>query len=163
MIFANDLHVAVRGQIARNALKGPAVVVRDEHVWPEIVTAVPIGRNVRGRGIEMRRINPRDPVEMIRRQPRQVLSDLGEVHAAILADLDIAIVGSGPDDAGQDRRFGDRDDGAVGDDAVVLRELGDVAGHTHQRHLVAIDLLAQIGARQPRVAAVVRLEQAVAA
>ena len=34
--------------------------------------------------------------------------------------------------------------------AVVLRELRLVAGHAHHRDLAAIDLLREIGARDPR-------------
>ena len=48
-------------------------------------------------------------------------------------------------------------------DAVVLRELRLVAGDAHQRDLAAVDLFREVGARDPGVALVVRLEQPVAA
>ena len=53
-IFANHLYVPERRQIVRDALKGRAVVVRDEDVGLQIVAAVAVHRDVGGRRIEER-------------------------------------------------------------------------------------------------------------
>src|ERR1044071_139521 len=46
--------------------------------------------------------------------------------------------------------------------AVILGEHGFVALHTHHRHLRAINLLGQIRTRDPGVAPIIRLEEAIA-
>src|SRR5206468_12979447 len=55
------------------------------------------------------------------------------------------------------------DDGAVGDDAVVLRQLAPVTLDAHRFDLGAIDLFGEVGARDPGIAAIVGLEEPVAA
>ena len=119
-ILSDDLHVSVLRQVVRQRLECLAVIARDEHVGLQVVAAMAVHRHV-GRGrIEVRCVNPRDPILMIRWQIWQVLSNFRERLPAVAAHLQVAVVGSSPDDPGHHGGFGDRDDRAVRHDSVVL-------------------------------------------
>ena len=110
---------------------------------------------------------------------RDVLADLGERQAAIAAHLDVAIVGAGPEDAGDDGRLGEFRNRAelVLDIAVVLREdarlaaigVGTTAAPAaatrqgirlfEDRATVEIDVLAERVGDDPTLTAVARDEQ----
>ena len=127
-ILAHDLQVAVRRQVARDILERLAVVARDEDVRMEIVAAMSVDRDVRGRRVEVRRVDARDPERVVAReralrQARDVLADFRERRAAVAAHLQVAVVRARPHDARHHRRLGDGDDRAVRREAVVLREL----------------------------------------
>jgi hypothetical protein len=104
----------------------------------EIVAPMSVDRDVRGPGIEVRRVDTRDPKwvvarERALRQPRDVLADFRERQPAVAADLHVAIVRSRPDNAGHHRRLGHRDDRTVRRVPVVLRELRLVAARRPSR------------------------------
>ena len=124
---------------------------------------MPVDRHVRGARVEVRRLDARDPIEMVRWKPGHALPDLGEGLPAIAAHLHVSVIGPRPDHPGHHGRLVDRDDRAVGPHAVVLRQLRQVARDAHHRDRVAIDALRQVRTCRPRVAAVVRLEHPVAA
>ena len=97
-------------------------------------------------------------------RPGMFLPDFRERRAAVPAHLQVPVVSPRPHNARHHRRFGDRDDRAVRrrrrrSSTAALTLPGDA----HQRDGVAVDVLGQIVARDPRVALVVRLEQPVAA
>ena len=52
-ILANHLDVPVRRQIAGDRVERLAEVVRDEHVWFQVVVPVPVHRHVRRARVEM--------------------------------------------------------------------------------------------------------------
>ena len=130
-IFANDLHVAVGRQVARDALERLPVVPRDEYVRLQVVAAMAVDRDVRGAGVEMRRVDPRNPVLMVRGQPRQVSADFREVRPAVAAHLQVAVVGARPDDARQYWRFRDGNDRAAG----IYPSKADTVGYTNLSQL----------------------------
>ncbi len=56
-ILADDLYVAERRQVARDALERRAVIARDEDVGLEIVVAVAVHRHVGRPAVEVRRVD----------------------------------------------------------------------------------------------------------
>ena len=74
-----DLHVAVGGQVARDALEGLAVVARDEDVRMQVVAAMSVDRDVgRARRRSATRRCARSSTRWFARQARHVLADFGE-------------------------------------------------------------------------------------
>src|SRR5690606_11787923 len=142
-----------------------------------VVAAVAVERDVGGGRVGVRGLDARDVV--LARAAGNVAPDLGPGRAAVAADLYVAVVRADPEDAGHDGRLGDGDDRAVRADAVVLREdAGPAAGgvrlrgagaalggeaDAHDGERVALDLLRQVAAHRPGLAAVQRLEEAVGA
>src|SRR4030067_1041377 len=70
----------------------------------------------------------RDPADPIAGFPGDLVIELGPDLAVVPGDPDVAVVRAGPEEAGDERRFVERRDGAVLDFAVAApapdRELG---------------------------------------
>src|SRR5262245_20426260 len=107
----------------------------------------------------MRRIYARDLI--IASDALDVVRHVSPGRAAVLAQLHGAVIRADPEHAWQDWRFSDGGDVAVIGRAVVLRRHRLVAVDAHNRQLAAVDLLAQVNARRPGVAAVERFEELV--
>src|SRR5262245_10971287 len=107
----------------------------------------------------MRRIYARDLI--IASDALDVVRHVSPGRAAVLAQLHGAVIRADPEHAWQDWRFSDGGDVAVIGRAVVLRRHRLVAVDAHNRQLAAVDLLAQVNARRPCVAAVERFEELV--
>ncbi len=154
-VFSHRLHVAVRGEITCQARPALSVIGGLENVRLEIIAAMTINRDVCRRRIEVRWVDPREPVAVICRNPGDVLADFGECLAAVLGQLKVAVVSAGPNEARRHWRLIDRDDRAVIHDAVGLRNHRLVARHAHHRDRAAVDVLGEILACRPCVTAIV--------
>ena len=111
---------------------------------------------------------------MARRAPGEVAADLGPGRPAVAAHLDIAVVGSCPEDARDEGRLGDGRHAAPHRDAVVSRQgalrpalepgaARDAVDHPHQHLGVPIHVLREVRAHRPGLSAVARREEPVAA
>ena len=119
------------GRLPRHGRPRSAVVLREEDVRLVVVGAVPVEHDVARARVEVRRLDPRH--EGLVGHALHVLDDVLPGCAAVAADLEVAVVGAGPDDAGQDGRFGHRRDDAGGRHAVVLGRHRRVTGDAHDR------------------------------
>ena len=61
-----------------------SVVARDEQIRLQVIVSVTVDGDVSRAGVEVRGVDARDPVDVIRGQPWHVLSDLGERRARSL-------------------------------------------------------------------------------
>ena len=130
-----------------------AVIGGDVDVGAVVAGAMAVEGHVRGRLGELRRLHLRDVGEL--RRAGDLLRDVGPGGARVAGDVHLAVVGSGPDDAGLRPRFRDGEEGAEDADAVVLGDLDVLALDAHQLDGVAVDREGQVGAdRGPREPAV---------
>src|SRR6185295_7792193 len=141
--------VQVRGDRSPRA----PVVGAGVDVGAVVAGAVRVERGVDGRLIELgrldlRHIRPFGRVGNLRR-------DVGPGGAPVFADVELAVVGAGIEQARLLPRFGDGEEGGVAIDAVVLRDLDVFELGTEQLERVAIDTGREVRAdRLPRMAPV---------
>src|SRR5215213_11874125 len=109
----------------------------------------------------MRRLDARDVIRLA--DARHVLRNIGPRCATVFTELNVAVVSSNPEYSRQFRRLSNSHDVTVTGVAVVLRGHRILAGHAHDRECAAIDLLAQIDRCRPRLAAIHRSKELVAA
>src|SRR5690349_7454714 len=100
----------------------------------------------------MRRLDSRDVIRVA--DARHVLRNVGPRCATVFTDLNVAVVRSHPEYSRQFRRLRNSDYVAIAGVTVVLRGHRILAGYSHDRKRVAIDLLSEIGRRGPGVAAI---------
>src|SRR6185437_9285555 len=77
----------------------------------EIVHRVAVERDIDGVAIGVRGVDRADPAFL--RKPLDIADDVGPMRAAIVGDLNVAIVRAGPQGFRIELAFGERDDGAV--------------------------------------------------
>ncbi len=131
----------------------------------EVVGAVAVEGDVAGPLVEVRGLDPAAPNSG--GHALDVRPDVGPGDAAVAGELDVAVVGADPEEAGKLRRFRDGDDGAVG---LGARDVGrHAAGRARPvgpvlRGVLGLVVHRQVGADDhPVVAPVGRPEQVVAA
>ena len=104
IILPQRVDVSHLGQVARHVRPRPAVIGGLEQIRLPIVVAMVIERHVSRGGVEMRRLDARN-LHVTLGRIGEVIDDVGESLAAILAQLQIAIVGADPNDAWFGGRF----------------------------------------------------------
>src|SRR5438045_8672238 len=93
-------------------------------------------RKKTGAVVVMRRLDAREVIGLA--NAGHVLGHVGPRGAAIATDLNISVIGSDPQDAGNNRRLCDRYDIAIAGVAVVLRSHWIFSRHAHNRLRVDI-------------------------
>ena len=104
-ILPDHVDVVVFGEAPGDVAPGGAVVPGDEDVGGEVVVPVVVHRHVRRAGVVPRRVDLPDP--RVGPEASDVPHHVGPARAAVPGDLDVPIVGPGPDDPGLHRRLGD--------------------------------------------------------
>ncbi len=151
------MNVALRRKVAFDVGPRLTVVGSLERVRAEIVVSMPVHGGVSCTGVEVRRLNRRDP--RTRRQALDVTHDVGPVLAAVLGHLNVSVVSANPYHARSNGRFGYSQDRAVKLGGGIVDD-----DRPARRLLFALVISGQIGTdRFPRVAVVRGLEQHVAA
>src|SRR6185436_6074483 len=110
-------------------------------------------------GVVMRRFDARHVCLL--RHAGDLVDDVLPRVAAVAAHLQVAIIGADPDDARHNRRFTDGDDVAERRGTIVLGCHRCRTLDAENWSIVPADILRQIRRRDPRLAAIVRAEQAI--
>src|ERR1017187_8839097 len=161
---ALPIYIALGGEIAGDADPLLAVVGGFEQVGLPIVIAMMVDGDVSRAGVEVGGPDAGD-VGVALGRAGDIAVHVGEGFAAILADLQVAVFGADPDDAGFGGGLADLRGHGTGRVAVVLGGHGLIAGHAHDGEFrrPAVDALGKIGGiHPPGVAAVVGLEEVLA-
>src|ERR1051325_2653634 len=111
-----------------------------------------IDGEVTSRCIVMRRLDTRDVVSFA--DAGNFLRHVGPGRAAVTTYLNIPVIGPRPKYAGNLGRFSYRYNIAVAGVAIMLGGHRILAGHSHNRQRVAIDVFREIDRRGPGVATV---------
>src|SRR5262249_8954628 len=160
-VFTNDVDRAPLRKVVDERGPRRAVVSSDEQVRLQIVETVSINCEITGARVKVRRLDSRDVIRVA--DARYVLGDVGPGGATVATYLNVTVVSTRPENAGDLRRLSDSHNVTVARVTVILRRHRILAWHTHDWKRVAIDLLGQIDRSGPRIAAVHRAEDAVAA
>src|SRR6185503_5555205 len=111
--FADHVHVvrAAGGQVARDRAERLAEVGGHVHVGCEVVVAMIVERDVEGRRVEARRLDT--TYVGAGGNAGETAGQVIPRAAVVLRQPDVAVVGAGVQQAGPQRRLGERDDRAV--------------------------------------------------
>ena len=157
-ILDDGVDAAALGKVAGDRDPGAAAVGAPEQVRLEVAHLVIVEGGVDDRGVARRGLQARD-VGAVGHAGK--LLDPAPVGAAVLGDLNEAVVGPDVEEPLLSGRFRERDDVSVERRRDVLGDGVDRPDPSHDRELVAVDLARQVGADGlPALTAVVAAEDA---
>src|SRR5215831_2958851 len=97
-IFAHHVDVAPGRQVVGDIGKGRAVIAGHVQIRLQIIEPMAIDRYIASACVKVRRLDAGDVVKLagLVSQDRNIFGHVGPVHTAVATNLDVAVVGAGP-------------------------------------------------------------------